>query len=99
MLESRGTGEWKTSQFSVFSCQWRRGRAGIKSRKKRAYGGGAGVKLIKTKRLAKGSPPGRSDRAGSSATLSAETAGKVGHPGASERIEARTPARQLTFQI
>src|SRR5258708_24743112 len=41
---------------------------------------GAGVKSIETKRLAKGSPPTRSERARSSATLSAETAERVGHP-------------------
>ncbi len=43
----------------------------------------ARVKFIKTKRLAKGSPPTRSERAASSATISVETAERMGYPEAS----------------
>jgi len=49
-------------------------------------------------RLAKSSPPTRSERAGSSATLSAKTAERVGHPGGSARIKARPPAARFACE-
>jgi hypothetical protein len=71
----RGRGRVFSSHFLVVSGG--EGEREQKSERKEA-GTGARVKFIKTKRLAKGSPPTRSERTGSSATLSAETAERVG---------------------
>jgi hypothetical protein len=58
-----GQPAWGGAEFSVLGCQWRRGKSG--NRKQKLETGnqeekrseyGAGVKSIKTKRLAKGSP-------------------------------------------
>src|SRR6266403_1115588 len=88
------------SSSRVFSCKWRGGKSGNRNRKletrnwkpgEETSGYGGGVKSIKTRRLAKGSPPTRSGCAGSSATLSipqnhvehkwrAETADRDGPP-------------------